>query len=197
MDTADNLVDFGFTRVVVPAGAHVCQIFEDDEERSDAFLRFLLKGLELRELCAGFSDAIGERDIAPLLPESHDPRSLRMIGASRAYFHQNCFDPDRMIELLTSFHQDSRHSSFTGGRVIGEMSPIVQDLDGGDRLLEYEARVNVLLRDRPMTVMCQYHAHKFSGSTLMDVLKANELMVVRGTIVHNPFYIPPETILAG
>lgn len=48
-----------------------------------------------------------------------------------------------------------------------------------------------------MAIMCQYNARAFDGATLMDVLKAHALMVVRGSVVHNPFYLPPEEILAS
>ena len=191
----DAMVDFGFTEVALTPGTHVCQIYENDDERTDVFVRFLLKGLQLHELSAGFSDVLEAADFEPYVSDTYEPGSLQLSRASDAYFYNNRFDPDHMLDLLTEFHERSIGSEYTGGRVIGEMAPEIREMDGSERLLEYEARVNMLLRDHPMTVMCQYNAHSFSGSTLMDVLKAHALMVVRGTIVRNPFYVPPETLL--
>lgn len=194
-DTEAATVDFGFTEVAVPPGTHVCQIYEDDDERTDAFVRFLLKGLQLRELSAGFSDVLKEADFTPYLTDEYESGALQLSRSSEAYFSNNRFDPDHMLDFLTQFHKRSRGPGYTGGRVIGEMTPEIRESEGAERLLEYEARVNMLLRDHPMTVMCQYNARSFSGSTLMDVLKAHALMVIRGTIVSNPFYVPPETLL--
>ena len=195
--TEGRVVDFGFAAVAVPAGTHVCQIYEDDDTRTDAFIRYLVKGLELRELTAGFSDDLGGAELALHLPVDHDNHSLQLERTSEAYFEGDCFNPDGMLEKLKQFYHLSQSGGYTGGRVIGEMAPRIQDMKGSGRLLEYEARVNLLLRDHPLTVMCQYHAHSFSGSTLMDVLKAHALLVVRGAIVHNPYYIPPETLLGA
>ncbi len=188
-------VDFGFAEVIVPPGTHVCQIYDDSDERTDAFVRFILKGLELNEMTAGFTDHIAASDVESYLPGALPSESVRIARTSDTYFVDNRFDPDRMLRLLREFHHDAETAACPGCRVIGEMTPEIQHKDGADRLLEYEARVNILLRDYPMTVMCQYNAHEFSGSTLMDVLKAHALIVVRGTIVHNPYYVTPESIL--
>ena len=76
------------------------------------------------------------------------------------------------------------------------MSPEVQNVEGGNRLLEYESRVSLLLREHPVTAVCQYDARCFSGAMIMDILKVHPMMVVRGSVVHNPFFIPPEEFLS-
>ncbi|MEX2441977.1 MAG: MEDS domain-containing protein [Alkalispirochaeta sp.] len=123
--------------------------------------------------------------------------SIQLQRTSEAYFADHTFDPDGMINRLSQFHETAHTSGYSGGRVIGEMAPAIIQMEGANRLLEYEARVNMLLRDKPMVVMCQYNARAFDGATLMDVLKAHALMVVRGTIVHNPYYLPPEELLGA
>jgi hypothetical protein len=82
-----------------------------------------------------------------------------------------------------------------GARVIGEMPPDIAEIPGGTRLLEYEARVNSLLRAHPVTAVCQYDAHAFGGADCMDVLTVHPMMLVRGAVVLNPFFIPPEEFL--
>ncbi|MFW6388075.1 MAG: MEDS domain-containing protein [bacterium] len=188
-------VDFGFTEAVVPSGTHVCHIYDDNEERTDAFVRFLLKGLELRELSAGFSDALCESDFSAHLADGQSLRRLRLKPTAETYFPDNRFDPDGMLRSLAALYDRSRDEGFTGTRVIGEMAPEIETMEGADRLLEYESRVNLLLGDRAMTVMCRYDTSAFSGAKLMDVLKSHPLMVVRGSIIHNPFYLSPEIVL--
>ncbi len=192
---ASREVDFGFTRADVPAGTHVCQIFEDDDERTSAFIDFLLTGIGNGELSAGFSDHVTEQNRELLHNHPEASRFLTLQRTSDIYFDRGRFDPDRMLSFLTDFHRRATAENAAGARIIGEMAPEISTMEGADRLLEYEARVNLLVRERPMAVMCQYHAHSFNGATLMDVLKAHALMVVRGAVVRNPFYLPPESIL--
>jgi len=113
------------------------------------------------------------------------------------YFKNDRFDPDRMIEVLTKYHEDSVLEGYPAARVIGEMSPEIQHIPGGSRLLEYESRVSLLQRKHPVTCVCQYDARSFDGAMIMDVLKVHPLMVIRGAVVRNPFFVPPEAFLAG
>jgi hypothetical protein len=53
----------------------------------------------------------------------------------------------------------------------------------------------LLLKERPITAVCQYDANLFDGATIMEVLKVHPQMIVNGTVIHNPFYIPPEEFL--
>ena len=86
---------------------------------------------------------------------------------------------------------------FSAARVIGEMIPEIKHIPGGERLLEYESRISILLRDRPVTSICQYDANEFDGATIMDVLKVHPKMIVNGAVINNPFFIKPEEYLKG
>jgi hypothetical protein len=54
--------------------------------------------------------------------------------------------------------------------------------------MEYEANGKVFLNKYPVTVVCQYHADKFDGATLLECLKVHPFMIVYGQIVRNPYY---------
>ena len=97
---------------------------------------------------------------------------------------------------MAQYHTDSVANGFPAARVIGEMTSEVQHVPGGSRLLEYESRVSLLLKEHPVTAVCQYDARAFDGATIMQVLKVHPLMIIRGTVLHNPFYTPPEEYLA-
>jgi len=120
---------------------------------------------------------------------------LTLAGTKDVYFENGSFDPERMLGVLRNYHEDSVSGGYPAARVIGEMAPMVQHVPGGNRLLEYEARVSILLRDHPVTAVCQYDARAFDGAVIMDILKVHPFMVVRGSVVHNPFFIPPEEFL--
>lgn len=196
--------ELGFAGARVPVGTHICQIFSDDAERSSAMLKFLHKGLALREKTACFSEKLDEEHLRDILRESgldmaalETERTFLRASAKAVYFSGGRFEPERMLGLITAFHQDSIKEGHPAARVIGEMEPDIRSVPGGDRLLEYEARVSVLLRQHPVTAMCQYDARLFDGATIMDVLRVHPMMVVRDMVVRNPFFIPPEEVLAS
>lgn len=195
-------IDLGFAKARVPMGTHVCQIYDDVSERDDALQRFLSRGLSNGEAAACFSENVSEealdawfaKDGLSLAEEKASGR-FKLAGANAVYFEGGRFDPDRMLALLTKFHEDSVAADRPGARVIGEMSPEINRVPGGSRLFEYESRVNRLLRDHPVTAVCQYDAHAFDGATIMDVLSVHPMMVVRGAVILNPFYLPPEELI--
>jgi hypothetical protein len=203
MERNHGTISLGFTEERFPPGVHVCQIFKDDDERQDSLLSFLLSGLQAGERTSCFSDKATEPVVSEFLgrhgvsyEQVRDSGAFTLAATRTAYFLNGCFDPERMLNVLAKYHEDAVRQGYPAARVIGEMSPDVQHMPGGSRLLEYESRVSLLLREHPVTAVCQYDARSFDGATLMDVLKVHPLMVVRGAVVHNPFFIPPEKFLA-
>jgi hypothetical protein len=197
-------VSLGFTAEKVSVGTHLCLVFTSEEERVDSLLKFLLSGLQAGERTACFSGRLTEEDIRAYLRTnniSYDDRKAQnaiIFGGTReVYFKDGVFDPDRMLEVLTTYYNDALAMGFPAARVIGEMTPEVQQVPGGERLLEYESRVTMLLRDHPVTAVCQYDANLFDGATILEVLKVHPLMIVNGSVINNPFYIEPEDYLKG
>jgi MEDS: MEthanogen/methylotroph, DcmR Sensory domain len=203
MTPAPHQVSLGFTPQAFPAGIHVCQIFADDEERLSSLCDFLSSGLTAGERAACFSGRFDEMRLSRhlhahglSLRELTESGAFSFTPADQAYFHDGRFDPDRMVEALRAYHDEALALGYPAARVIGEMAPEVQAIAGGSRLMEYESRVSILLRDHPVTAVCQYDANRFDGATIMQVLKVHPLMVIRGTVVHNPYYVSPEEVLA-
>jgi len=195
-------VSLGFTDECVPAGTHMCLIFTEDDERRNSLLKFILSGLQEGERAACFSENITEEMLRSYLAEhgisydehkNHD--AITCSSTSEVYFKDGVFDPDRMLNTLSIFYQQAKDFGFAGARVIGEMTPEVEHVPGGDRLLEYESRVSLMVREKPVTTVCQYDANKFSGSAIMDILKVHPKMIINGVVVQNPFFIEPEQFL--
>lgn len=201
MPPAESAVDLGFAEARVPRGAHICQVYSADDERDGALLKFVTKGLTLREATACFSDKMDPNVLAAWLlaagfemGQEQANGYLTVSGAEEAYFEDDRFDPLRLIERLKRLRLSAVEAGLTGARVIGEMSPRVHQVEGGARLFEYESKVNELLREHPVIAVCQYDARIFDGATIMDVLSVHPLMVVHGTVIQNPFFVAPETL---
>jgi hypothetical protein len=198
-----RLISLGFTEERFPEGVHVCQIFSDDEERQDSLMRFILSGLQSGERTSCFSDKTTEPVIAEFFrihgisfDEITASGAFMLAGSRDIYFQDNRFDPERMLDVMTRYYEDSVRQGYPAARVIGEMTPEIQQVPDGSRLLEYESKVSLLLRTHPVTAVCQYDARSFDGATIMDILKVHPFMVIRGSAVRNPFFIPPEEFLA-
>ena len=203
MATKPHMVELGFTDQMFPVGVHICQIFSDDDERQESLLNFLRSGLEAGERTACFSENLDDVRLTRHLSDHglccgalRESGAFSQAGTRDVYFQDGHFDPDRMLGLLRQYHEDAVAKGYSAARVIGEMTSEVQRIPGGSRLMEYESRVSLLLRDHPVTAVCQYDARTFDGATIMQVLKVHPLMVVRGSVVHNPFYVTPEELLS-
>ena len=198
------MISLGFAKEKVQAGTHMCLIFSDERERVDSLLSYLLSGLQTGERVACISNKLTEKELREYFEKhgiSYDERvakkALVLSGTSEAYFLNGVFDPDRMLRTLIDYYHESQTRGFPASRIIGEMDPEVETIPGGERLLEYESRVSILLRDHPITTICQYDANSFDGATIMDVLKVHPRMIVNGAVINNPFFIEPEDYLAG
>lgn len=191
----------GFADEVVSVGSHICQIYTDEKEALDSLEKFVRSGLAGSECEACFSERVTESELEESLVGSgislHERKEAGYFALAKVrevYFQDDRFDPDRMIARLTGFYENSRNKGVEG-RVIGEMSSEVGRVKGGDRLLEYESKVSLLLREHPVTAVCQYNANDFDGAMIMDVLKVHPQMIVNGAVIHNPFFISPEEFL--
>lgn len=195
-------IDLGFAELQLSPGTHICQIYDNEEERNNSLLRFLLAGIKAGEKNACFSEAVDEKTIKDFCnnhgvqySEAVEIGAFSLSSTKKVYFKDGYFSPENMLSLLTEFHNSSVKEEFTGARVIGEMIPEIKEIKGGERLLEYESKVTLLLKEHPVTAVCQYNANSFDGVTIMDVLKVHPMMIVSGTVVNNPFYIEPELFL--
>jgi len=202
MQSSPRTISLGFSEEKVPEGAHLCLVFSNEEERIDCLLKYLLSGLVEGESCAAFSNSLTEESVRAFLAEhgiDYDERkslgSISLSGTNEVYFEDGCFDPERMLNNITNFYQQAITQDYAGARVIGEMVPEVESVPGGDRLLEYECRISLLVRHTPVTAICQYDARAFDGATIMEILKVHPQIIVNGSIVSNPLFIEPEDYL--
>jgi hypothetical protein len=65
-----------------------------------------------------------------------------------------------------------------------------------EELMEYESQVNRLLETVPCTACCQYNARKLDGGMIMDVLSVHPMMIVRGQLVENPYFVEPGEFMS-
>jgi hypothetical protein len=64
-----------------------------------------------------------------------------------------------------------------------------------DELIEFESRINDLWSRHDDAVICTYHLSRFSGDTVIDIMRTHPVVIVGGILQQNPFYVPPEQFL--
>ena len=201
MKTKQKKITLGFTDQKFDQGAHICQIFSSDEERQESLLNYLVSGINNHEKTACFTEKEKKENFVEYFAKhgieyekKEHSGDFLLLKSTEIYFENGKFEPENMLELLENFYKSS--TTYNGARVIGEIVPDIEHVEGGARLLEYESKVSLLQKKYPVTALCQYDAREFDGSTILDILKVHPLIIIRGKVVNNPFYIPPEEFLA-
>jgi len=204
VDAERPLMDMGFTGERFPAGAHVCLIYESEEERRDLMSKFLESGLRDGEKLLYLTDVMrpGEvldwlSDLGVELPAGADSNRFTVTEAEPVYCPGGEFRPEQMFEFWRELYSDSVARHYPAVRATGEASWAVRGIPGSDRLIEYEALLNKVLETAPVTTVCQYDVNLFDGRTILDVLRVHPVMISRGQLVRNPFYVAPDEFLAA
>ncbi|MBL7481039.1 MEDS domain-containing protein [Legionella bononiensis] len=192
-------ISLGFSHRRFAGGAHMCMLYRDETERRGVISKYIESGLLNDEKIGYFVDTMKPEEVkswlAELGVEVPEGKQITISPASSTYCPHNIFVPEVMLENLRRYHEQSIAEGFSGARLSGEMTWSLRNIPGSERLIEYEALINTILKTHPIAALCQYDATKFDGGLLFDILQVHPLMVVHGQIVENPAYIRPEEFL--
>lgn len=192
----------GFAVGDFPESAHICLIFDSEEQRQRIVSEYLQAGLRRGEMVRYFADTASPDDVRSWLikmgvelPEAREGSPFAVVAAESFYAPDGKFDPQQSINRMLPRLDATAKAGFSGSRVSGEMSWALRGLPGSDRLLEYESLLTAVSHPFPHAGMCQYDARRFDGATLFKVLQVHPYMVAQGQIVRNPFYLKPQEVL--
>ncbi len=191
-------ISLGFTQEHVHEGMHICYIYDDEDERKQIIKKYLETGLLSDEKVLCLVENISPEEIRNSLHGlEFKPDALTVMDSLQGYCPTGSFDGNKTLNLIRDFYRQAVDiDGYAGARGTGQMSwSLNRNLTTEQDLIEYEARVNQISREYAYTSICQYEARKFSGRMIMDVLTIHPMMIIRGQIVKNPFYIEPEQFL--
>ena len=195
MCDATSEINVGFSGGHFHAGTHICLVFREESVRRDIVGHFVESGVMDDERVFYFADSAEPGEVvnwlealdvdvsAPL--ERH---SLTIDRATATYCPDGTFVPERMLDTLKSAYSGAQSAGYPNSRVTGEMSWALRGFPGSDRLMEYEAAINTVVKTHPITAMCQYDANHFDGETIFRALQVHPYMVMGGQLVKNPYY---------
>src|SRR5579859_3166353 len=187
-------------RMVYQQGDHVCALYLTPEEQLVAAIEYIRAGLargercfyvccehELPDFCAalkqGGIDVEGEEARgALLLKTKHD-----------GHMEGGRFDPDKMISLLDAAVKDALSAGFKGLCAAGDMTWVLDEVPGTERLAEYEARLNRFYESSHALGLCLYNLKTMAPATIDHCLATHKFVRIEGPILlSNPFYELPE-----
>lgn len=182
---------------------HLCLIYSNREEQFAAIGPSLEIGLQRRERVlyvadensvAAVRDAIGGTGID--VDRYHrDGTFVIVIGKEHMYVEPGQLHADWSVRFLARQEDEAKAAGFSGLRIIGEMTWAIGYGSDPGQLIEFEAKVNRLLPLISASAICQYNLNQFPPEVILGVIKTHPLVVYRGDVCRNPYYIPPDEFL--
>lgn|GEM_PF-6252080 len=183
---------------------HLCHFYADEAEAMAVCIPFVRGGL-LREeqvICClteeGLTRLRAGLKLAGVDAERQtDAGALRLCEPHHAYLRSGRFEPEEMIAYVEQVVTEALAAGRTGVRVIGDMAWALSPEPGCDRVIEYESKVNHLFSRLDLLAICQYDLRAFSAGTLLEAMRVHPMVLYRGQVCRNAYYVPPEEYLAG
>jgi len=123
-------------------------------------------------------------------------RGALLMSSARDHLDRGKFDPRAMIDSLSALIDDAVQDGFQGLCATGDMRWELGEDDNFDRLLEYEARLEQVFRDKPLRGICQYHRDVLPARAVREALVAHQSVYIGSTLNRdNLYYMPPELLL--
>ncbi|KQQ97458.1 MEDS domain-containing protein [Massilia sp. Leaf139] len=185
----------GFTDERYPEGTHICYLYNSDEERRRILPLFARHALLEDEVFGYLADVATHAELAHAAAALDLTQALRgpadrvqLLTTREGYYPDGSFDPDGMLARLRAQYVQAKAAGAAGARFAGEMDWALRGVPGREHIIECESRINELVKETPITVMCQYDLRKFDGAMMFDVMNVHPVMIVGGHILRNPFF---------
>ena len=194
-------ISLGFSDERFREGHHIIYVYNDDWERKRTMARYLQRGLNENEKVLYLVDDISPDEMRNELKElgvdvDEKQEDFDLTEGHYSRCPDNYFSREFMLGVVSRYYDEAIEQGYVGARGAGEMSwALIEGRATVPELLRYEAELNDLLVEHPLTTVCQYDARRFDGAIIMDMLSVHPMMIVRGQLVKNPSYVAPEIFL--
>jgi hypothetical protein len=163
---------------------------------------YLAEGLRNGEKCICVLSSLPPEDVLARLGEhvdldlSVERGQLEVTTPAEVYLRTGNFAADDMLSFWKDAATAAEADDYGFARAAGEM-PDELDADGRRKFIRYEARLTEFVAELPELILCLYNLRRCGAQVLMDVLRTHPVAVVDGVLHDNPYYISPDTLLAG
>jgi DNA-binding NarL/FixJ family response regulator len=174
---------------------HVAALFATPEERYHVLAPFIAEGLDRGEKAIHLIDPPDRGTHLKQLEEhgvsagAAEARSqLQLVPWEEAYLRGGRFDRVAMTDLIGELFDGAAESGYPLTRLVAYMEWALLDRPGVHDLVEYEKRLNDVLRRYDNVTICAYDLTRFGGDTIAGVLLAHPAAIIGGALHDNPFY---------
>jgi hypothetical protein len=177
---------------------HICAFFDSREQQYELLGPYYMEGIDRGDQVVtilnskGHADHVSRLEDAGLpVREARDREQLKIFAAEDTYLKDGVFVAERMYNMLAEVLNGAKSTPFRFVRAVGDMEWALENCDGVEDLIVYEARVNQLAPQHDCTLLCAYDVNRFSGRVIADVLATHSHVLMNGQIFENPHYIEP------
>lgn len=195
-------------RVIPFAGSHldgtmhVCAFFNSADEEYGVLLPFIRDGFDCGDRAVHIVGTDRQHTHLQRLETAgidtktaQENGQLDLRANTETYLKDGRFDKDRMLDAFERFSRRDPSSRFPHNRIVCHMDWAADNGPHVEELIEFEALVNGVWETRDDAVICVYDLAKFTGDTIIDMMRTHPMIIVGGTLHKNPFYVPPATFL--
>jgi signal transduction histidine kinase len=124
-------------------------------------------------------------------------RGTLILSSDRSHLVGGRFDPRAMVDSLVDAIDAAVAEGYKGLCATGDMRwELGDDERSFDKLLEYEALLEQIFREKPLMGVCQYHRDVLPPHAIRDALMTHRSAYVGDSLTRdNLFYMPPELLL--
>ena len=179
-------------------GDHICTIFENREQQMDIMVPFMAQGLRAEQRCIWASQPASSdlfrrklTEIGADIPTLEASGQLLILPGMDHYLSNGLFEPKKVIDLTMTLYDDSVKAGYLGIRATGDASWLSErpvDIDVWD---EYEREFGIRMQGKPVVVVCQYDARRFSGGFVVAALHTHPIVILGERVCRNPFFEAP------
>jgi signal transduction histidine kinase len=181
---------------------HFCSIYESPEEHYAVAIPYIRIGLARGEKCIYIADDGTVGDVRQAMhSEGIDvdralaSHALVLATKEQAYFEHGSFHPDWMFTFWKEATQLAKSEGFSAVRATGETEWVLRGGHGLERWMEYESKLTHTLLESNCSALCQYNRRLFPPELILDVIRTHPVVVYRGTVCRNLYYVPPDEFL--
>lgn len=184
-------------------GDHACLIYSGEADYNSVITAFVRAGLDQRQRVAYVHDMRTPATLSALLAEAgidvdraQAAGQLVFIPAKQLYTRGVGYSFDSVLDKMHAMTAMALADGWSALRLTTEMSWILRQTQGTERLLEQTGRLGAFFRESAAIGLSQFERTQFPAEALLDVLLAHPVAVLGTEAVQN-FYYTPQVEVSG
>jgi len=169
----------------VPWGSHFCLFYQTKEDLTDILVPYFKAGLENNEFCMWVtSEPLSVEDaksslkrVVKNLDDYIEKGQIEILDYSQWYTKSGKFDADKVLQGWVEKENQAANRGFDGLRLTGNTCWLEKEDWRG--FTAYEARIDRVIGQYRMLVLCTYSLDKCGASEVIDVVSNHELALIR------------------